>query len=135
MLALLAAVRRTGALDDCDVTLSRTARVLLAVRGPGSACVVVYVPLVVVIVVNSFNTDRAFAWPPPGLTLHWWTSAWQTPGVRAALLTSVEVGLGATALALAARHRWPRSRSRGTGSSGSDRCPWCWCCRSRCPAS
>jgi putative spermidine/putrescine transport system permease protein len=80
------------------MTLSRFARVLLRVWA-GIFLVVVYVPLAVILV-NSFNSDRAFAWPPPHLTLHWWTSAWQVPGVRAALLTSVEVGVAATALAL-----------------------------------
>jgi putative spermidine/putrescine transport system permease protein len=80
------------------MTLSRTARVLLRIWA-GVFLVVVYVPLAVILV-NSFNSDRAFAWPPPHLTLHWWTSAWQVPGVRAALLTSVEVGVAATALAL-----------------------------------
>jgi putative spermidine/putrescine transport system permease protein len=59
----------------------------------------IYVPLLTV-VVNSFNTDRTFAWPPPGLTLHWWGEAWQNSGARAALWTSVKAGLGATAIAL-----------------------------------
>ncbi|HEY3685824.1 MAG TPA: ABC transporter permease [Streptosporangiaceae bacterium] len=59
----------------------------------------IYVPLLTV-VVNSFNTDRSFAWPPPGLTLHWWGEAWQNAGARDALWTSVKAGLGATAIAL-----------------------------------
>jgi putative spermidine/putrescine transport system permease protein len=80
------------------MTLSRFARVLLRVWA-GIFLVVVYVPLAVILI-NSFNSDRAFAWPPPHLTTHWWSIAWQTQGVRAALLTSVEVGLAATALAL-----------------------------------
>jgi len=80
------------------MTLSRLARALLRVWA-GVFLVVVYVPLAVILI-NSFNSDRAFAWPPPHLTTHWWSVAWQTQGVRAALLTSVEVGLAATALAL-----------------------------------
>ncbi|MFV0463973.1 MAG: ABC transporter permease [Nostocoides sp.] len=59
----------------------------------------VYVPLVVV-GVNSFNSDRTFAWPPPGFTTHWWSSALSAPGPREALARSVEAGLGATVIAL-----------------------------------
>jgi putative spermidine/putrescine transport system permease protein len=59
----------------------------------------VYVPLVVV-VVNSFNSSRTFAWPPPGLTTRWWTSALDSAGVRTAIVTSLQVALLATALAL-----------------------------------
>lgn len=59
----------------------------------------VYVPLVVV-VISSFNTDRTFGWPPSGLTLEWWRRAWDNPGAREALATSVRAGLGATAVAV-----------------------------------
>jgi putative spermidine/putrescine transport system permease protein len=61
--------------------------------------VVVYVPLLLVML-NSFNVDRTFTWPPPGLTLHWWNVAAHSSGARHALLVSVEVGLLATAVAL-----------------------------------
>jgi putative spermidine/putrescine transport system permease protein len=60
---------------------------------------VVYVPLVVV-VVNSFNSDRAFGWPPAGFTLEWWSRAAHNAGALAALRTSVVVGLCATGVAL-----------------------------------
>lgn len=80
------------------VLLSRRARLaLVAVMVAG--LVVVYVPLLVVLV-SSFNTDRTFGWPPSGLTLDWWSRAWQSTGARAALWTSVRAGLGATAVAL-----------------------------------
>jgi putative spermidine/putrescine transport system permease protein len=59
----------------------------------------IYVPLGVV-AINSFNSDRTFGWPPPGLTTKWWSAAFQAPGPRDALRTSVEAGLGATAIAL-----------------------------------
>ncbi|MEN3308302.1 MAG: putative spermidine/putrescine transport system permease protein [Micromonosporaceae bacterium] len=59
----------------------------------------VYVPLAVVLV-NSFNADRTFAWPPPRWTTEWWTRAWDNAGARAALVTSVKAGLGATVVAL-----------------------------------
>jgi putative spermidine/putrescine transport system permease protein len=61
--------------------------------------VFIYVPLALVLV-NSFNTDRTFAWPPRGFTLHWWKLAAQSKGARDALLVSVEVALLATAIAL-----------------------------------
>ena len=37
----------------------------------GLLLVVIYMPLALV-VINSFNADRTFAWPPTELTLHWW---------------------------------------------------------------
>jgi putative spermidine/putrescine transport system permease protein len=80
------------------VTLSRTARWLLRLTmalGLG----VIYVPLAVVLV-NSFNADRTFAWPPRSWTTQWWARAWDNAGARAALWTSVQAGLGATAVAL-----------------------------------
>jgi len=60
---------------------------------------VVYVPLVVV-VINSFNSDRTFGWPPAGLTGEWWSRAAHNAGALAALRTSVVVGLLSTAVAL-----------------------------------
>ena len=63
------------------------------------ALVVIYVPLLLV-VLNSFNTDRSFSWPPSGLTLQWWQAAAHSEGARAALLVSVEVAAVATLIAL-----------------------------------
>src|SRR6478672_9204867 len=60
---------------------------------------VVYTPLALV-VLNSFNVDRTFTWPPPDLTLKWWDAAFHSKGARSALWTSVEVALAATAVAL-----------------------------------
>jgi putative spermidine/putrescine transport system permease protein len=80
------------------VNLSRTSRALLrAALVIGLA--VVYVPLAVVLL-NSFNSDRTFSWPPAGFTLRWWGAAWDSAGLRDALWTSVQAGLGATAIAL-----------------------------------
>ncbi|GAA2525812.1 ABC transporter permease [Winogradskya humida] len=59
----------------------------------------IYVPLLLVLV-NSFNGDRTFAWPPHDLTTRWWAAAWASDGARQALLTSVQAALGATATAL-----------------------------------
>jgi putative spermidine/putrescine transport system permease protein len=62
--------------------------------------VVIYVPLLLVLL-NSFNVDRSFRWPPPGYTTEWWELAWQSEGARDALWTSVRVALVATVIALA----------------------------------
>jgi putative spermidine/putrescine transport system permease protein len=43
---------------------------------------------------------RTATWPPPGFTLDWWTRAFHNHGVRSALWTSIQAGLGATAIAL-----------------------------------
>jgi putative spermidine/putrescine transport system permease protein len=59
----------------------------------------IYVPLALVLI-NSFNGDRTFAWPPHDLTTRWWSSAWDNSGARDALWTSVKAGLGATLIAL-----------------------------------
>jgi putative spermidine/putrescine transport system permease protein len=61
--------------------------------------VLLYVPLALV-VVNSFNTSRTFAFPPTGLTLKWWNTAAHSSGALAGLRESVWAGLGATAVAL-----------------------------------
>jgi putative spermidine/putrescine transport system permease protein len=61
--------------------------------------VVVYVPLALV-VINSFNVDRTFTWPPPGYTTKWWKLAFHSEGARHALLTSIEVAILATMVAL-----------------------------------
>ena len=65
----------------------------------GLVLALLYVPLTVVMI-NSFNPDRTFGWPPTGFTLTWWSRAAQNAGVLAALRTSVVVGLLSTATAL-----------------------------------
>jgi putative spermidine/putrescine transport system permease protein len=76
----------------------RTSRVLLwAALGLGLA--VIYFPLVVVLL-NSFNADTTFGWPPSRFTLEWWSRAASNEGALHALWTSVEAGLAATAIAL-----------------------------------
>jgi putative spermidine/putrescine transport system permease protein len=61
--------------------------------------VFIYIPLLLVLL-NSFNTSRTFAWPPAGYTTHWWQLAWNSQGARDALWTSVRVALAATVVAL-----------------------------------
>jgi putative spermidine/putrescine transport system permease protein len=80
------------------VTLSRGLRAAL-LGFTLLVLVVVYTPLLLV-VLNSFNADRSFRWPPKELTLHWWDLAAHSEGARAALWTSVQVALLATAIAL-----------------------------------
>jgi len=80
------------------LTLSRPTRVvLLLALIVGLA--VVYIPLLVV-VVNSFNVDATFAWPPDHLTTEWWSKAIDNTGARDAIWTSVKAGLLATLVAL-----------------------------------
>jgi putative spermidine/putrescine transport system permease protein len=78
--------------------LSRTARVTLRLV-TAVVLAFVYVPLLVV-VINSFNSARVAAWPPDGFTAEWWARAWDNPGARAALWTSVRAAAGATLVAL-----------------------------------
>jgi putative spermidine/putrescine transport system permease protein len=80
------------------VIASRGLRTVLRVS-TAIVLVLVYTPLAMV-VINSFNVDRTFSWPPSGFTLHWWKLAAQSHGARHALLVSVEVALLATAIAL-----------------------------------
>ncbi|MER6666706.1 ABC transporter permease [Amycolatopsis japonica] len=78
--------------------LSRTTKYLLLaalVLGLG----VIYFPLLVVLL-NSFNADTTFGWPPSSFTLEWWSRAAENEGALNALWTSVQAGLAATAIAL-----------------------------------
>jgi putative spermidine/putrescine transport system permease protein len=80
------------------MVLSATARWLLRAAAVG-VLTFIYVPLAVVLL-NSFSASATFAWPPPGLTLRWWQVAASNGGVRAAVLTSVQVALLATVIAV-----------------------------------
>jgi len=48
----------------------------------------------------AFNTSNIESWPIRGLTLKWFSSTWNDPEVRTALVLSIQAGLGATAIAL-----------------------------------
>ena len=80
------------------VNLSRGLRSAL-VGFTSLVLLVVYVPLALV-VLNSFNTSRTFAWPPTDLTLRWWSLAAGSQGARDALWVSVQVAVLATPVAL-----------------------------------
>ncbi|MDQ2854036.1 MAG: ABC transporter permease [Chloroflexota bacterium] len=58
-----------------------------------------YLPLVI-LAIYAFNESRLMAWPPPGLTLHWFGEAAANPAIRAAFLNSVLAATAATAIAL-----------------------------------
>jgi putative spermidine/putrescine transport system permease protein len=93
--------------------LSRKAQALLRlVVGLGMAFI--YIPLIV-IGIYAFNSSKILEWPPPGLTLDWFTKAFESESARESLLTSIEAGIVATAIALllgtlaaiaVARHRF-----------------------------
>lgn len=78
--------------------LSRTARAALWLM-MGFGFTFIYLPLVLV-VINSFNTNKAFAWPPTGFTTEWWNRAANNPGIRDALTLSLVTALIATVIAL-----------------------------------
>ncbi|MCU1663122.1 MAG: ABC-type transporter, integral rane subunit [Pseudonocardia sp.] len=78
--------------------LSTPARWLLRAAAIG-VLTFVYVPLLLVLV-NSFSSSATFTWPPPSLTLQWWQVAATNEGLRAAVVTSVEVALLATLIAV-----------------------------------
>jgi putative spermidine/putrescine transport system permease protein len=73
-------------------------RVLLRVI---SALVIgfLYLPLVI-LAVYAFNESRLLAWPPPGLTLHWFGEAAASPAIRAAFINSILAAGAATSIAL-----------------------------------
>jgi putative spermidine/putrescine transport system permease protein len=67
------------------VNASRGLRTVLRVT-TAIVLVVVYTPLALV-VINSFNVDRTFTWPPSGFTLHWWKVAALTREIHGLLTT------------------------------------------------
>src|SRR3954471_19838396 len=78
--------------------LSRGTRWALRI-GTGLTLAFLYLPLIV-IAIYAVNSRLTATWPPPGFTLTWFDKAFHNHGVRSALWTSVEAGLGATAIAL-----------------------------------
>jgi putative spermidine/putrescine transport system permease protein len=80
------------------MTESPLTRVLLRVATVFTL-VFIYVPLAV-IALYAFNETRTQRWPIAGLTVEWFGKAVHNPGVRDAVLRSIEAALGATAIAL-----------------------------------
>jgi putative spermidine/putrescine transport system permease protein len=58
-----------------------------------------YLPLAI-LAVYAFNESRLLAWPPPGLTLHWFGEAAANPAIRAAVNNSMLAAGAATSIAL-----------------------------------
>jgi putative spermidine/putrescine transport system permease protein len=79
----------------------RLSRLSRGILGTVTAVVLalIYLPLLVVFV-NSFSTSTSITWPPHGLTLEWWTRAFQSEGAIDAVLTSVQVAVLATIVSL-----------------------------------
>jgi len=78
--------------------ISKSAKVFLyTMMGFGFSFI--YVPLLLV-VINSFNKNTSFAWPPTGFTTTWWSKALVNDGVRESVARSAVVALFATVIAL-----------------------------------
>jgi putative spermidine/putrescine transport system permease protein len=74
--------------------------VAIAIRVATAATLVfIYFPIGI-IVLYSFNASKVATWPITSFTLQWYADAFADPGIRAALLTSVEAAIGATVLSL-----------------------------------
>ena len=58
-----------------------------------------YLPIAV-IALYAFNGDRGQSWPITNWSTEWFAEAFQNPGVRDALVLSLQVALGATLMAL-----------------------------------
>jgi putative spermidine/putrescine transport system permease protein len=78
--------------------LSKTSRTVLGTI-TGIILATIYLPLIVVLI-NSFSTSKSLTWPPPGLTLAWWSKAFQSAGALDAIFTSVKVAVVATIVSL-----------------------------------
>ncbi|NCX35956.1 MAG: ABC transporter permease [Actinobacteria bacterium] len=78
--------------------LSRTAKTTLAII-MAFGFTFIYLPLVLV-VINSFNTNKSFAWPPTGFTTEWWRKAAVNEGIRDAVTRSFITAVIATGIAL-----------------------------------
>ena len=59
----------------------------------------IYVPIGI-IVLYSFNAAKVATWPIQSFTIDWYVKAFDNPGIRAAVATSVQAAIGATFLAL-----------------------------------
>lgn len=80
------------------MTLSRGMRITL-LTFTVLTLLIVYAPLALV-VLNSFNANKTFAWPPRDLTFRWWEVAAASQGARDALWLSVQVAALATVISL-----------------------------------
>jgi putative spermidine/putrescine transport system permease protein len=58
-----------------------------------------FIPILIIFL-YAFNQSNIETWPISGLSTKWFTSTWDDPDVRTALVLSIKTGLGATGLAL-----------------------------------
>jgi putative spermidine/putrescine transport system permease protein len=66
----------------------------------GAGLAFLLAPLLIIFVYAFTTEERSFVWPPPGLTLQWFTVTWHRVDVWAALTLSVQVAAISTAVAL-----------------------------------
>ena len=89
-----------------------------------------------VIVLYAFTTeDRTYAFPPPGLTLHWFEAAFARDDIWAGDAAVAHGGERRDAWWRWCSARWRPSRSRAAASAPRSRSRCSSCCRSRCRAS
>jgi putative spermidine/putrescine transport system permease protein len=72
---------------------------LILLASTAIALLVIYAPLALV-VLNSFNASKTFAWPPKDLTLEWWRVAANSSAAMDSLIVSLQVAVVATIIAL-----------------------------------
>jgi len=77
---------------------SRAARIAIRVAA-GLVLAFLYIPLFVVFL-YAFNDSVAQDWPPKGLTLKWFSLAWDDTNMREALGNSIKIALVATFVSL-----------------------------------
>ncbi|WP_377298070.1 ABC transporter permease [Rhizobium sp. SGZ-381] len=66
----------------------------------GAGIAFLHLPILLIFVYAFTTEEKSFQWPPPGLTLNWFSVAWNRPDVWQALSLSVKVASVATAIAL-----------------------------------
>jgi putative spermidine/putrescine transport system permease protein len=77
---------------------SRLARFLIK-AGTGVTLLFLYVPIVVLFL-YSFSKGISRRWPPDLWTTRWYQAAWDDPGLRPAIVGSLQAAIGATLIAL-----------------------------------
>jgi len=67
----------------------------------GAGLLFLHLPLALIILYAFTTEEKSFQFPPPGLTLHWFSTAWfDRPDIWPPMLLSLKVALVATTLAL-----------------------------------
>ena len=59
-----------------------------------------HLPILLIFLYAFTTEDRSFAFPPPGLTLKWFATAWNRPDIWPPLILSLKVATFSTAMAL-----------------------------------